>query len=289
MTFLTQETSRNLGKPFQLFLFRSGDTNYRYTTADHSIFVDTLEYVADQPMESVEIRETLVDNKGKLNFKVMRNHEIANLFLISNPRTISMTIFAGHEDDPNDEIIILWTGRVVACDWDEDDQAVISCESATTVLSRNGLPYKFGGTCQHTLYRGGCGLDMFANSALYDLTSYSGYDMVFTDLIGLPANDYDAGLVVVNGVDYRMITAFDSDTGTLTLLRPFESVSVGESVRVARGCNRTSDRCIELNNFEHYLGFDTVPNRNPFEGLKQAEVQREQDTQDRIFRWLGGL
>jgi len=287
MTFLSQETSRNLGKPFQLFLFRSGDTDYRYTTADHNIYVDTLEYSSDQPMESVEIKETLVDNKGKLNFKVMRNHEIANLFLISNPRTISMSIYAGHEGDPDNEIITIWSGRVVACDWNEDDQAIISCESVTTVLSRNGLPYKFGSTCQHTLYRGGCGLDMFANSTLYNLTAYSGYFLTFASLIGAPANDYDAGLVVVNGVDYRMITGFDSSTGTLTLIRPFESVSVGESVRVALGCNRTSLRCEQLNNFEHFLGFDTIPTRNPFEGVKKAGQVAVSEAQKLVNRWMG--
>jgi hypothetical protein len=289
MTYLANETSRNLGEPFQLFLFRAGDTNYRYTTADHIINVATVEYYPDQPMESVKIKETNVDDKGKLNFKVMRNHEIAELFLISNPRPISLTIFAGHEGDSDDEIITIWTGRVVACDWDEDDQATISCESATTVLSRNGLPYKFGVTCQHTLYRGGCKLDMFANSDLYPLTSYSGYTMTFVDLIGMPADDYDAGLVVVNGVDYRMITGFDETTGMLSLLRPFESVSVGESIRVARGCNRTSDRCEVLGNFDHFLGFDTVPNRNPFDGIRRPEQDSSNDTLDLIARWLGGV
>jgi len=272
MTYLANETSRNLGEPFQLFLFRAGATNYRYTTADHIINVATVPYYPDQPMESVEIKETNVDDKGKLNFKVMKNHEIADLFLISNPRTISLTVFAGHEGDADDEIITIWTGRVVACEWNEDDQATISCESATTVLSRMGLPYKFGGTCQHTLYRGGCTLDMFANSALYTLTSYSGYDLVFSSMSGLPSYDYDGGLAVVNGVDYRMITNFSSGSGTVTLLRPFESVSIGEQIRIARGCDRTSSRCEALGNFDHFLGFDTIPSRNPFEGLRQAGI-----------------
>lgn len=273
MTFEARETSRDQGQPFQLMTFNSGIETFRYTTADH-IIIDGSgnQFHPDHPMESAEIKETNTDDKGKLNFKVARSHEVAALFLISNPRTISLTIQAGHEGES--EFINIWTGRVVACEWDEDDEATISCESATTVLSRNGLPYKFGGTCQHSLYRGGCRLDI--NDPTYSMLilvdNVDGYNLTFSELVGAPANDYDGGLVVINDVDYRMITGFDSGTGTVTLIRPFEDVDVGQLVRVARGCNRTSTRCKELNNFERFLGFDTVPTRNPFEGLKQAGI-----------------
>lgn len=272
MSFDAIELSRDLGEPFHLFLFIAGDQQYRYTTADHIITIGTADYYPDQPMESVEVKETQIDDKGKLNFKVIRNHEIANLFLVTIPRTISLFIFEGHESDTASETRPIWTGRVVACEWDEEDQATISCESATTVLQRMGLPYKFGSTCQHTLYRGGCRLDIFANSTLYAVDSFSGYTVTISDLIGLPENDYNGGLAIVNGVDYRMITGFDNTTGTFTLIRPFEGIEIGTVMRVAKGCNRTSDRCKELENFENFLGFDTVPTRNPFEGITKAGV-----------------
>lgn len=270
MTFIAQETGRNTGKPYQLFTFRAGDTAYRYTTADKIITVDTLQFLPDQPMESAEIKETNVDDKGKLNFKVMRNHDIANLFLISSPRSISLTIQAGHEGET--EIINIWTGRVVACEWGEDDQATISCESVTTILQRSGLPYKFGFTCQHTLYRGGCQLDIFANSIVTPVDVVDGYTVVIPAIIGQPENSYNGGLIVKNSVDYRMITDFDNTTGTVSLIRPFEDLEQGEVVRVALGCNRSKERCIELNNFENFLGFTTVPNRNPFNGLSKAGI-----------------
>lgn len=272
MTFDAIETSRDQGEPVHLFLFTAGDQQYRYTTADHIVTVGTADYLPDQPMESVEIKETNVDDKGKLNFKVIRSHEVASLFLITNPRVISLFIYELHESDTANEVRAIWTGRVVACEWDEEDTATISCESATTVLQRMGLPYKFGGTCQHTLYRGGCRLDLFANSTLYALDAYSGYTITVAALIGLPVNDYNGGLVIVNGVDYRMITGFDNTTGVLTLFRPFEDVDVGTVVRIAKGCNRTSARCIELGNFDNFLGFDTVPTRNPFEGITKAGI-----------------
>lgn len=271
MTFDALETSRNMGEPYQLLYFRSGATQYRYTTADHIISFSGSDYLPDNPMQSVEVVETNVDDKGKLNFTVMKDHEIAQLFTISTPRTVSLTVYSGHESDVVDnEVITIWSGRVVACEWSEDDTAEISCESVTTVLQRMGLPYKFGTTCQHSLFRGGCKLDMFANSTLEQVTTYTGSDVVISNLIGAAANEYDAGLMVFNGVDYRMITAFDSGTGTFTLLRPFENISIGDDIRVTRGCNRTSDRCKELINFQHFLGFETVPTRNPFNGLRQA-------------------
>jgi len=270
MTFKSVETGRNTGKPFQLFTFRAGDTSYRYTTADKIITIDTLQFLPDQPMESAEIKETNVDDKGKLNFKVMRNHDIANLFLISSPRAISLTIQAGHEGES--ELVNIWTGRVVACEWGEDDQATLSCESATTILQRSGLPYKFGFTCQHTLYRGGCTLDIFANSILTPVGSVAGYSVTIPAIIGQPDNSYNGGLLVKNEVDYRMITSFDSVTGTVGLIRPFEDLVAGEVIRVALGCNRSKERCIELGNFENFLGFTTIPNRNPFNGLTKAGV-----------------
>lgn len=271
MTFKTYEESRNLGQPYQLMLFESGNEFYRYTTADHIITVATVDYLPDNPMQSVEIKETNVDDKGKLNFQVMRDHEIAQLFLVSSPRTISLTIFGGHETDSSEELITLWVGRVMACEWDEEDEATISCESNTTILQRNGLPYTFAASCQHTLFRGGCNLDLFAQSQLLNVTSVSGFTVTFPELIGLPSNEYVGGLIINDGVDYRMVTYFDNTTGTMELIRPFENLDPGKLVRVARGCDRSAVRCEELDNFEHYLGFDTVPTRNPFDGLRQAQ------------------
>lgn len=273
MTFKTYEESRNLGEPFQLFTFRAGNDFFRYTTADHIISVAGLDYLPDQPMESAEIKETNVDDKGKLNFKVMRNHDIANLFLISSPPAVSLTITAGHEGDPDSDIITIWTGRVVACEWGEDDEATLSCESATTVLQRSGLPYKFGTTCQHTLYRGGCALDIFANSALLPVSAVNGYAVTIPDIIGEPENNYNGGLLIRDGVNYRMITAFDNTTGTVQLIRPFEQLDAGDVIRVALGCNRSAERCKELENFENFLGFTTIPTRNPFSGLAKAGVK----------------
>lgn len=271
MSFNSYETSRNLGQPYQLTEFASGNTTYRFTTADQPVVKDLYTYLPSTPMQSVEIKETNVDDKGKLNFKVARDHEVAELFLVVVPRTISLRIFAGHIGEP--EHITIWSGRVVGCEWDEEDQATISCESMTTILSRNGLPYKFGSTCQHSLYRGGCRLDLFANSYLFNVTSFTGNFITFPELIGfLPTNGFDGGLVIAKGYDYRMIVGFNNSTGTVELLRPFEGLEVGEPVRVAHGCNRTSTRCMELDNFENFLGFDTVPDRNPFEGILQTGV-----------------
>ena len=271
MTFDAKETGAATGEPYQLIEFVSGSDAYRYTTADVPVTKGVFTYLPSTPMQSIEVKETNVDDKGKLNFKVTRDHEVAELFLIIVPRTITLTIFAGHIGET--EHLTLWSGRVVGCDWNEDDEATISCESLTTILSRNGLPYKFGSTCQHTLYRGGCRLDIYAHSYLFNVTSFSGYDMTFPELVGFqPTHGFDGGLVIAKGYDYRMITSFDNSTGTVTLLRPFEGLEIGEPVRVAHGCNRTSERCQELDNFINFLGFDTVPDRNPFEGILQTGV-----------------
>ena len=271
MTYDAKETSRDSGHPYQLMEFTSGSEAYRYTTADQIIVYNNFNFMPGNPMQSVEVKETGTDDKGKLNFKVTRDHEIASLFLVTIPRTIYLKIYAGHVGET--EHILIWTGRVVGCEWDEEDEATISCESSTTILSRNGLPYKFGATCQHTLYRGGCRLDINVNSELRPITSINGYFLTFASLIGYtPTNEFDGGLVIAKGFDYRMVISFDNSTGTLELIRPFEDIAAGELVRVAKGCNRTSTRCKELENFPNYLGFDTVPNRNPFEGILQTGV-----------------
>jgi hypothetical protein len=104
------------------------------------------------------------------------------------------------------------------------------------------------------------------------LTAHSstGYTLTFSPLIGAPAYEYDGGLIIRNDTDYRMITSFTPGTGVVGLLRPFEQIEDGSILRVAKGCNRTPDRCKQLNNFDHFFGFTTVPTRNPFEGLKRG-------------------
>ena len=271
MSFLEKEESREAGQPYQLFIFRANAQTYRYTTLDTEVVVGTTVYSPDQPMESVVVEETAEDSKGKLNFKVMRDHEVAQLFMITSPPTISLTILAGHVGEEEHQVI--WTGRVVGCHWDEEDKGTISCESLRTVLSRTGLVYKFGPLCQHTLYRGGCKLDLFANSMEIPVASKSGYHITFGGaMIGAPTNEYNGGLVIRDNVEYRMIVDYDPAIGKVTLIRPFENLEDGEILRVARGCDRTPTRCQELGNFENILAFSTVPRRNPFKGLREAGV-----------------
>lgn len=63
-----------------------------------------------------------------------------------------------------------------------------------------------------------------------------------------------------------MIISVDTLLNEIKLLTRVVELSVGDIVYLAPGCDRTSNRCKEFNNFDNYDGYEFVPNRNKFLG-----------------------
>jgi len=258
------EISEEDAIPVLLFLYEVGVVKYPYTTADSEIVKDGVVYSPNEVLESSSI-EAAADKRGSpLSITTDVDFEIAKIFLNDAPHTsMRLTIFLGHLDEP--EYRILWKGKVTNVNRIEGHKASISHEQNISIINRGGLTYRYGANCNHSVYRGGCNLDINANSVDGVVQDVTGSNIVAPEFGLLPAGDLIGGVAVFNNTYYRMILAHDANA--ITLHRGIPGLGIGDILKVASGCDKTVTRCKALGNFDNHLSFKTIPKRNPFSGL----------------------
>jgi hypothetical protein len=197
---------------------------------------------------------------------VPANHPVAQIyktFFPSSPMTVQ--ILLGFVNDPDLDFKVIWSGRVtnVLTSEDADSKtrlARIVCEQRLKILSRNGLPYRFGNTCQHLVYKAGCDLSLEANEFNVTVIAITGQAITVSGISGMDGQ-FVSGMMRFGDGDWRDIIA--QAGSVLTLIYPMDGMVVGSNVRVYRGCNRSYSRCAELGNLDHIFKFN-IPSKNVF-------------------------
>lgn len=266
-TFADQAEITSGNVLFDLVKFDVGATTYGYTSGAISRVHSGVTYRADQAMIVGETKEDKQTGHTSLELTVPIEHEIAQKFKVTAPsEDIKVTLMLGHEGDVDPEMLVVWSGYVssVSTQWEKDgtekQSAKLLCQSRLSTLYRLGLPYRYGSACQHTVYRGGCQLSLEANKLNVAVTAISGAIITATEIAAQPSTRFPAGLIRF-GTQWRDIIS--QSGSTVTLNYPFEGLSLGNSVSLFSGCDRSEARCIALGNFENILRFD-IPTKNIF-------------------------
>lgn len=287
MTFDAFETSREDGGPVQLFRFVYGTEAgeyYAYTdhteqlTVDHGGSVGEITY-APVPIERGKIASdgTLDNSAVKVSTDIGTG--IAELFRIYPPsNVVSLTIYQMHIDDPDDEAIVIWAGRIVSFSRDGSD-VHMSAEPISTQLKRPGLRrhYQFG--CPLALYGDQCAASKAAATVAGTVASISGTTVT---LSGGWNGSFDADKFLRGQLEWtpagestqrRSIIRISGNTLTLSGL-PI-GLEASDSVDVILGCNHRAfasegGDCQGLHdNIVNYGGQPWIPlknvvNTNPF-------------------------
>lgn len=266
MTFDTIEDSAHDAEPVYLLRFRRGANKWLYNTSDIDIVFNTEVYEPSEITVLDSRRAKPEEGLKPISLSVPRNHELAELFKIFVPATpVSLTIFEGHVGD--DDFRFYWQGEISTV-LGGDKEAKVNTTTDLDVLKRSGLPYKHGGRCQHYVYRGGCNLDPEAHKHTVTVGTINGRTIQSSGVTGLVLA---AGFAIANGDDHRSIINHVGDV--ITLIKPFANLAPGDSLVVVDGCDGSIARCKQLNNFENYFAFNTIPDRNPFEsGLDTSKA-----------------
>lgn len=251
----------------ELVKFTRGNSEYRYTTSEQSVTFNGQVYRPDYSIKvgaySVEGSVGTVKN---LELTVSQNHPISLMYRTFFPaEKVRVQIYVGFANDPEMEFLPFWNGYVASANFTEnsetkDKTARIICAHRLTSLDQKGVPYRFGRTCQHVVYRGGCGLPKEPNSYSATVASIDRANILFSSL-PLGGTEYVAGVAELANGEYRDILAQDGNL--ITVNYAFDSLSVGDQVTLSRGCNRTEERCIELGNTDNLLRF-RISKRNIF-------------------------
>lgn len=250
MTVNLRETSRAKGEPVALFLFRYGteDTEFRaYTNSEYEVTVGLITY------SPVPITYGGVENSGTLDKKSLEvrttlDNDIANMWLVSPPTyPVTLTIYRGHLNDPDNEFLVEWAGRVLSCSR-ESPEAVFSCEPISTSMRRVGLRRNWQYSCPHVLYGPQCNANKARATSTQTCINVNAGSLVFNDgwsLSGYTAAPQPAikalgGLVTwigPNGRITRTIIDVSVDETEITLNGPTTGLENGDTVEVSLGCN----------------------------------------------------
>lgn len=276
MTFESIESSRDLGQPINLFLFEYGTAataRIGITNGEQPVTFNGVRFTPE-PMDRDTLKSSGTLDLSTLAVNTRRDSDVAELFRIYPPgQPVRLTIYQGHADDPDQQFLVCWTGRVLSVKW-EDSQAVLNCEPVATSLRRPGLRRRFSPVCPHVLYGPICRADKAASTIGTTMRAaangvrsvqimYVADDAMVTRL----RNGTFEWTSKAGNLEARMILSVVSDSGvtTLTLGGLVRDLVAGDAVNLVMGCNHQMTDCGDLHaNLPNYGGMPWIPTKNPY-------------------------
>lgn len=273
MTFDAYEISAALGEPVLLFDFAVGLAHFRYTTADRIITFSSSDY-SPAAIQRASIQQSSDVKRQSLKITAPRDIEIATLYAGTPPSApVALTIWATHFDDPDQQYIVDWTGRVLAPRW-IGSTVELTCEPAYTSVQTMGLRRRWQRGCPHVLYGAKCAVDKTAHRILTTISAVSGFDLTSSDFALLPDGAYWGGYIEWTNADgITQQRTIDGHVGdTITINYGGEEIIAGLELYAYRGCDHTMNTCDTVfNNLTGagtggYGGTPYIPTINPFNG-----------------------
>jgi len=277
MTFDAFESSTELGQPIEIYQIVLGPTTYRWTSAEDSVVVMSVNY---DPLACSRgrIGQSREERQATLEVTVPASFAFVRQYIGSVPGSQAVLTISRLQrpDFPGPEVVQLFEGNVQSVAFVKDGQeAKIAATPTVSAISRQVPRFTYQGLCNNVLYDDGCKVD--PTNAAFRLTAnvsaVSGATVTVPGAGAYGADWFVGGYVnLVVGSDFRMVLAQSGDV--LTLLFPFPSGVVGQQVIVQAGCDHTIDGDCDTkffttedatSNVINYGGFAFVPLSNPFQ------------------------
>lgn len=272
MTFNSFESSMDLGEPVELYEFTYGDTSesvYRYTTAVRPVTKFGHTFLA-QATQRTNYKASGKTEKGSMDIKFPVVSDISSLFSAYPPtQVVRLTVYGGHRNDPDEEFLVLWEGRVLSTAKSETE-LTLSCESSLISLQRPGLRRNWQYACPFVLYHATtCRANIEAASSdwpVVAITASGGIVLQEGWNGGIDPNKYAGGMLKWRGDtgwEYRTIMRINDD-GSFAYAGIIRGLAVGDTVTIIKGCNHQESDCAGIhNNINNYGGQPWIPTTNP--------------------------
>jgi len=286
MTYLAQEQSQSAGEVVELYEFTTAAGRTLLTSADQPVFYNAERYEPEVLGRSQVIQESLETNGQTLALRLRRDHPLAIRYIVTVPALLdNVRIFRGQVNDtgvtvdtdgtlnlPAAAVITYFRGTVATVAF-EGSSAELRVRGRNDVLDRNLPKRTYRNLCNHVLYDAGCQVNPASFQYTVTITAINGKVLTVSgipDIAGpVDAAFFDGGILLQSLTgDARMIqvlTRTGGGNGTIQVIIPFESVTLGGTLLLRAGCNHSLPTCIaKFANGRRYGGFPTVPTKNPF-------------------------
>lgn len=272
MSFAEFETSRFGGKPVELFRFTYGagvDDYYAWTDAERVVFFDGV-YYQPVPIQRGKLTENGGRERKDLTITISAKSPLVSMFYIYPPdQAITLAIRVGHLDDPANEFLPLWTGRVLNVKEAEDGTAAVTCRPLVAATKQTGLRRHYQLGCPHNLYGGKCKADQAAatQATTASAVSYSTVTLAAGWNGARPVAKFLGGMLTwtkQGNPRRRTILRIAADNVTVTLAGSTDGLEAGAAVSAVLGCNHQMGDCQDLHaNIHNYGGQPWIPFTNP--------------------------
>jgi len=268
MTFASIENSEYGGNPRELFQFdREGAQFWSYTSSDtHYTYLGRVFLATSMNRGRIEQSQDVKRNNLTITLPITTT--LIQQYIVSPPTDrIHLTIYRLHDDDPDNEVILFWVGRIVNVEFKEET-ADIRCEPLDTSLERPTLRRLYQTSCPHVLYGSVCKVD--PSLFLIAATISSINRLVITSAaFGAYPDGYLAGgyveIKIGNIYNKRFITYHTGNEIGINL--PIAGVSIGTVLNTYPGCTHNISICnSRFSNILNYGGQPFIPIKNPMNG-----------------------
>lgn len=268
----TIEDGEFSGMPIELYMFTRGTEVFGFVDDDTQShngveYQASTIYMTNDPEQSQEVNQT------RITVVVDHDNPVARLFRNAVPsKPVGLIVYRYHykDDGSISTIYSYWAGRVVNCNF-RGDKAELDCEPLLATLKQPGLYKPDGIGCNHVLYDAGCTInkELFKVSALINDMSANGVVVSSAAFATKPDGWFTAGFAERLLVD-ELRTVVNHIGTDVTLLMPFDGLTVGETIWIYAGCKRDFITCdSKFDNADNYGGEPDSPTQNVFEtGLK---------------------
>jgi uncharacterized phage protein (TIGR02218 family) len=260
VSFDSQEQQASGAQPYELYLFQGTGIFFALTSADEPITYLGNTYLPSTITRSESEQSNEVVS-GQMKVYLPETHPLSALLLPYLPTSpIAVTVYGSHYGDS--QTVVLFTGTVASARY--TDQCEMTCNSSQYLLQRKIPRQLYQSPCGHIFGDAGCGIELAAHTYTGEVATIdpTGTILTVTGFASLP-DSLTAGFLRF-GNFVRMIVANSGDS--VTLLSPIAGLQVGSSVLGTAGCQLTFAACQAYKNSFNFLGFDLIPEINPFDG-----------------------
>ncbi|QJI52244.1 tail assembly protein [Cronobacter phage JC01] len=267
MSYNDRESSNYDGEPIYLYEFRLNDQYWRYTSAATRMSLGGQVW---EPMGVSDdgIKQTGDTSVDALNITMPISSPVVGLFIGTPPISpIYITLRRFHMGD--DDAAVCYVGEVMESNQNSPVSAVLTCNTLSASLERNGLRLSYTRGCPYSLYDVCCKVDKEQFRYNGTISTVGGSQITVPGIETFGDRWFAGGYIEwvdpKRGVDRR---AIEQHTGNkLTIFGTVSGLAGGMIIKIYPGCPRTTQACkTKFNNLANYGGIPSMPDRSPFDG-----------------------
>lgn len=268
MTFDAYESSVEDGRPIRFYRFTLGAAVWRYTSTDRDQTIGGALWKA-RAITDDGIKQSGDATTDALSITVPVTIGPAAIFSSAAPQQpITVEVLESHVG--LNALRIIYRGEIVQVNPNRPGVAIITCQTLSATMRRQGLRLGWSRTCDYALYDTlTCKVSKAAHAHATTVTAINGFTVSVASVGNVTVGVYKGGFMEwVHPIQgYNSVTIEGQTTLDMLMFDDPSLLTVGMPVTIYPGCPRTEAGCRTFDNILNYGGCLNMPGKSPFDGI----------------------